>query len=68
MLKKLTKGIEDSKKEKERLVEEKEKLRGVFKEIEQKAFAVQENYKKTQEVYYFYFLLLIKYQNMNFFC
>lgn len=50
MLKKLTKGIEDSKKEKERLVEEKEKLRGVFKEIEQKAFAVQENYKKTQEL------------------
>ncbi|XP_035550219.1 structural maintenance of chromosomes protein 4 [Juglans regia] len=50
LMKKLTKGIEDSKKEKERLVEEKEKLRSVFKEIEQKAFTVQENYKKTQEL------------------
>ncbi|XP_062151196.1 structural maintenance of chromosomes protein 4-like [Alnus glutinosa] len=50
MLKKLTKGIEESKKEKERLVEEKEKLRSVFKEIEQKAFAVHENYKKTEEL------------------
>jgi structural maintenance of chromosome 4 len=60
MLKKLTKGIEDSKKEKERLVEEKEKLRSVFKEIEQKAFAVQENYKKTQEVYYLYLFIFNK--------
>ncbi|GAU35501.1 hypothetical protein TSUD_155320 [Trifolium subterraneum] len=50
MMKKLTKGIEESKKEKERLTEEKEKLKGNFKEIEQKAFAVQENYKKTQEM------------------
>ncbi|KAI4352571.1 hypothetical protein L6164_006809 [Bauhinia variegata] len=50
MMKKLTKGIEDSKKEKERLVEEKEKLKAVFKEIEQKAFVVQENYKRTQEM------------------
>lgn len=50
MIKKLKKGIEDSKKEREQLVEEREKLRGVFKEIEEKAFAVQENYKKTQEV------------------
>ncbi|CAJ2635956.1 unnamed protein product [Trifolium pratense] len=50
MMKKLTKGIEDSKKEKERLTEEKEKLKGTFKEIEQKAFSVQENYKKTQEM------------------
>lgn len=50
MIKKLTKGIEDLKKEKERLVEEKEKLRGIFKEIEQKAFTVQENYKNTQKV------------------
>lgn len=53
MLKKLVKGIEESKKEKERLVAEKEKLLSVFKEIEQKAFTVQENYKKTQEVLYF---------------
>lgn len=59
-MKKLTKGIEDSKKEKERLVEEKEKLRSVFKEIEQKAFIVQENYKKTQEVFYFHLLFLLE--------
>ena len=59
---KLTKGIEESKKEKERLVEEKEKLRDIFKEIEQKAFTIQENYKKTHEVFFFFFnyLLLIK--------
>lgn len=50
-MKKLTKGIEEAKKEKERLVEEKEKLRSTFKEIEQKAFIVQENYKKTQQVF-----------------
>ncbi|KAL6960771.1 Structural maintenance of chromosomes protein 4 [Sarracenia purpurea var. burkii] len=50
MIKKLTKGIEESKKEKERLVAEKEKLVETFKEIEQKAFTVQENYKKTQEL------------------
>ncbi|WVZ15351.1 hypothetical protein V8G54_012917 [Vigna mungo] len=50
MVKKLTKGIEDSKKEKDRLTEQKEKLTGAFAEIEQKAFAVQENYKKTQEI------------------
>lgn len=47
---KLMKGIEESKKEKERLIGEKEKLLLTFKEIEQKAFTVQENYKKTQEV------------------
>lgn len=56
MIKKLIKGIEDSRKEKERLVEEREKLRGIFKEIEEKAFAVQENYKKTQKVCFIYFL------------
>lgn len=50
MIKKLTKGIEESRTEKERLMEEKEKLQSTFKEIEQKAFTVQENYKKTQEV------------------
>lgn len=50
MMKKLTKGIEESRKEKERLTEEKEKLKATFKEIEQKAFIVQENYKRTQEV------------------
>lgn len=50
MIKKLTKGIEEAKNEKEKLVQEKEKLHSTFKEIEQKAFTVQENYKKTQEV------------------
>lgn len=54
MIKKLTKGIEDSKKERERVVLEKETLLSSFKEIEQKAFSVQENYKKTQEVVYLY--------------
>lgn len=57
MMKKLTKGIEESKKEKERLTEEKEKLKANFKEIEQKAFVVQENYKKTQEVHLIVLLL-----------
>lgn len=50
MIKKLTKGIEESKKDEERLVLEKEKLLSNFKEIEQKAFVVQDKYKKTQEV------------------
>ena len=53
MVKKLTKGIEESKKEKERIIEGKEKLHGMFKEIEQKAFLVQENYKKMQKVFKF---------------
>ncbi|XP_052198087.1 structural maintenance of chromosomes protein 4-like [Diospyros lotus] len=48
MLKKLAKGIEESKKEKERLLGEKENFLSMFKVIEQKAFTVQENYKKTQ--------------------
>lgn len=50
MIKKLIKGIEESKKEKDKLVQEKENMMTVFKEVEQKAFAVQENYKKTQQV------------------
>ncbi|XP_077210100.1 structural maintenance of chromosome 3 [Tasmannia lanceolata] len=50
MIKKLTKAIEESKKEKEKAASEKETMAAVFKEIEQKAFAVQENYKKTQEL------------------
>lgn len=49
-MKKLTKAIEDSKKEKERLEEEKNNLQGKFKDIEVKAFAVQENYKETEKV------------------
>lgn len=50
MIKKLTKGIEDGTREKERLEGEKEKLLTVFKSIEQKAFAIQEKYKETQKV------------------
>ncbi|GAB4831648.1 Structural maintenance of chromosomes protein 4 [Ancistrocladus abbreviatus] len=50
MVKKLTKAIADSKKENERLVEEKAKLLSSFKHIEEKAFSVQENYKKTQKL------------------
>lgn len=50
MVKKLIKGIEESKKERERLIAEKQSLLATFKEIEQKAFTVQENYKKMQEV------------------
>ncbi|XP_072993522.1 structural maintenance of chromosomes protein 4 [Typha latifolia] len=50
LVKRLTKGIEESKKEKEALIEEKEKMMSIFKEIEQKAFIVQENYKKSQEL------------------
>lgn len=50
MIKKLTKGIEEAKNEKEKLTQEKEKMKSTFKEIEQNAFTVQENYKKTQEV------------------
>ncbi|KAK1305515.1 Structural maintenance of chromosomes protein 4 [Acorus calamus] len=49
-IKKLTKGIEESKRERERVVGEKDKMINMFKEIEQKAFLVQENYKKTQEL------------------
>lgn len=33
------------------MIEAKEKLRGMFKEIEEKAFVVQENYKKMQKVF-----------------
>nr|DAD33158.1 TPA_asm: hypothetical protein HUJ06_012009 [Nelumbo nucifera] len=50
MVKKLTKGIEESKKEKERVLEEKEKMLAAFEEIKQKALAVQENYEKTQKL------------------
>lgn len=50
MIKKLTKGIVESKEEKERLVGEKEKMQGTFDEILQKAHIVQENYINTQKV------------------
>lgn len=50
MIKKLSNGIEESKKERERFLAEKESLLATFKDIEQKAFTVQENYKKIQEL------------------
>ena len=50
LMKKLAKGVEEAKKEMENLLAQKEKLMSVFKEIEKKAFLVQEDYKKTQEV------------------
>lgn len=50
LVKKLTKVIEESKKEKEKLLAEKEKMMSIFNDIEKKAFVVQEDYKKTQEV------------------
>ncbi|KAK2994629.1 hypothetical protein RJ640_025683 [Escallonia rubra] len=50
MSKKLMKGIEESRKDRERVVAVKETLLSTFKEIEEKAFLVQENYKKTQEL------------------
>lgn len=49
-IKKLTKVIEESRNEREQLIDKKEKLSSTFKEIEQKAFTVQDTYKKTQEV------------------
>ncbi|PIA44296.1 hypothetical protein AQUCO_01700121v1 [Aquilegia coerulea] len=50
MIKKLRKGIEESNKEKERLIGEEENMCSIFKEIKQKAFTVEDNYKKTQEL------------------
>ena len=50
-MKRLTKGIEESKKDREKLSAEPEKMMSMFKEIEKKVFVVQEEYKKTQEVY-----------------
>ncbi|KAG0473867.1 hypothetical protein HPP92_015724 [Vanilla planifolia] len=48
MIKKLVKSIEELNKEKENLIGQKEKMETSFKLVEQKAFEVQENYKKTQ--------------------
>lgn len=50
-MKRLTKGIEESKKDREIFFAEKENMMSLFKEIEKKAFLVQEEYKKTQEVF-----------------
>ncbi|KAH0717429.1 hypothetical protein KY285_013460 [Solanum tuberosum] len=49
MIKKLTKGIEESKKEKERLAAEKENLLYTFKAIKQKAFVVKQDYNTIYE-------------------
>ncbi|KAK8457494.1 hypothetical protein SEVIR_3G196500v4 [Setaria viridis] len=49
LVKKLAKSIEESKIDTEKLLAEKEKMMSIFKEIEKKAFVVQEQYKKTQE-------------------
>lgn len=53
MIKKLTKGIEESKKEKEQLIGEKEKLLLTSNETTQKAVTVQETYEKMLEVIYY---------------
>jgi len=50
LVKKLAKTIEESKIDTEKLLAEKEKMMSIFKEIEKKAFVVQEEYKKTQEM------------------
>ncbi|KAH9740102.1 Structural maintenance of chromosomes protein 4 [Citrus sinensis] len=49
MIKKLTKGIAESKKEKEQLVEERVKMERIFDEILEKAHNVQEHYTNTQK-------------------
>ncbi|KAK3135188.1 hypothetical protein QOZ80_5BG0415790 [Eleusine coracana subsp. coracana] len=46
----LSRSIEESTKEIEELLAEKENMMSFFKEIEKKAFVVQEDYKKTQEM------------------
>ena len=50
-IKKLTKGIEDAKIEREKLLEEKTKIISSFKELEQKAFQYKEKYDVTQKVF-----------------
>ncbi|XP_062181355.1 structural maintenance of chromosomes protein 4 [Phragmites australis] len=50
LVKKLTKVIEESEKEKKEFLAKKEKMMSIFKEIEKKAFVVQDEYKKTQEM------------------
>ncbi|CAA7406929.1 unnamed protein product [Spirodela intermedia] len=49
-LKRLRKSIEELKKDREMSIGAKENLMTTFKEIEQKAYKVQVNYKKTQEL------------------
>ncbi|KAL9424645.1 hypothetical protein AB3S75_031711 [Citrus x aurantiifolia] len=50
MIKKLAKGIAESKKEKEQLVEERVKMERIFDEILEKAHNVQEHYTNTQKL------------------
>lgn len=52
MIKKLTKGIEESKKEKESLATEEEKLLCTFKRIKLKSFVVKEDYNKIHELFH----------------
>ncbi|XP_024540797.1 structural maintenance of chromosomes protein 4-like [Selaginella moellendorffii] len=47
---KLQKTLEDSRKDKQNISENKEKKASAFKEIEKKAFVVQERYKDIQEI------------------
>lgn len=47
---KLTKGVEDSKKERDKLVASREKAVSEFKDMQETAFTVQEKYQKTQEM------------------
>lgn len=49
-VKKLTRSIEESTREKEKTIAEKDNMIAGFKVVEQKAFVLQENYQKTQEV------------------
>ncbi|XP_020526509.1 structural maintenance of chromosomes protein 4 isoform X1 [Amborella trichopoda] len=49
-VKKLQKAIEESIKEKDKVADDKDTKVAGFKEVEQKAFIVQQNYKKTQEL------------------
>jgi structural maintenance of chromosome 4 len=51
LVKKLAKSIEESKIDTDKLLAQKEKMMSIFKDIEKKAFVVQEDYKKTQEVF-----------------
>ncbi|KAJ3686474.1 hypothetical protein LUZ61_015638 [Rhynchospora tenuis] len=46
----LTKGLENSKTDRDKLAESKERENSKFKDIQEKAFTVQENYQKTQKM------------------
>lgn len=70
-MKKLRNGIKESEKEIEKLNAQKENLLTSFKEIEEKAFKVQDDYKKTEEVsfftFYFYHLKNLPFELIFFF-